>query len=166
MELEGSEIWTRWERREEPSGAVVEPGESGPARPTRPVNSPVPLLPMLTRAAWGPEWGGRVTDRADPGEAEVQPPGRGAGGGGGVGGLGSSAWCCLNLGPDPFLPLLSLGPGPSCQLADLQRGQGLRSRRAGPWRGHQDSCPPPPPLPPSRIFLLTQQFCCLCALSL
>lgn len=77
MELERSEIW---ERREEPSGAVVEPGESSPARPTRPVNSPVLHLPSLTGAAWGPERGGRVTDRADPGEAEVHP----RGGGGGV----------------------------------------------------------------------------------
>lgn len=108
-ELEGREIWTWWERREERSGAVVEPGELGPARPTRPVNSPVPHLPVLAGAAWGPEGGGRVTDRADPGEAEAQPLGRG----GRVDRLGSSAWSCLNLGLDPFLPLLSLGPGPS-----------------------------------------------------
>lgn len=61
---------------------MVEPGELGPARPTRPVNSPVPHLPVLARAAWGPEGRVRVTDRADTGEAEVQ---------GGVGRLGSSA---------------------------------------------------------------------------
>ncbi|CAI9155015.1 unnamed protein product [Rangifer tarandus platyrhynchus] len=82
VELEQSKIWARWERREEPSGAVVELGESSPARPTRPVNSPVLHLPSRAGAAWGPEQRGGVTDRADPGEAEVQPPGRG-----GVGGL-------------------------------------------------------------------------------
>ena len=34
MKLEQSEIWTRWERREEPSGAVVEPvSQAQPSQP-------------------------------------------------------------------------------------------------------------------------------------
>ena len=73
LDLMGEEGGAQWGR----GGA----GESSPAQPTRPVNSPVLHLLSLAGAAWGPEQGGRVTDRADPGEAEVQPPGRGVVGG-------------------------------------------------------------------------------------
>lgn len=76
---------------------MVEPGELGPARPAG-----LSTALYRTYPCWlgqrGAQRGGRVTDRADPGEAEAQP-------GEGVDRLGSSApWSCLNLGLDRFSP--------------------------------------------------------------